>query len=215
MTNELFCSCGASLGAYRHGPGTQKSVCAKCKRARKKVWRQVYQKLPEVMKRKYAAVSEIARRPETKEKRRQWLRNYRKNPEVVRRRQLSSKAYRENALVKKRERERQAKRANCPMHKLKHAEKEARRRAQKKSTSMEKLEFIRIFERDQWHCQICGEQINSSLTWPHPLSPSIDHVLPLSRGGSHTYDNVQASHLKCNISYGARNKDGAPIGECV
>ncbi|WP_158070491.1 HNH endonuclease [Streptomyces luteocolor] len=31
------------------------------------------------------------------------------------------------------------------------------------------------------------------------MSPSLDHVIPLSRGGSHRRDNVQLAHLRCNL----------------
>lgn len=26
----------------------------------------------------------------------------------------------------------------------------------------------------------------------------VDHIVPISRGGSHTYDNLQAAHANCN-----------------
>lgn len=32
----------------------------------------------------------------------------------------------------------------------------------------------------------------------HPKSVSLDHVTPVSKGGSHTRDNTQATHLLCN-----------------
>lgn len=34
------------------------------------------------------------------------------------------------------------------------------------------------------------------------MSPSIDHVIPLSRGGAHAMGNVQSAHLRCNSSKG-------------
>jgi len=37
-----------------------------------------------------------------------------------------------------------------------------------------------------------------SLKAPHPLSMSIDHIIPLSRGGTHEPDNVQLAHFICN-----------------
>lgn len=57
-----------------------------------------------------------------------------------------------------------------------------------------------IFVRDNWFCGLCAEQISDTLPWPHPRSASLDHIIPLSRGGAHTRENVQASHLFCNLS---------------
>jgi 5-methylcytosine-specific restriction endonuclease McrA len=36
------------------------------------------------------------------------------------------------------------------------------------------------------------------------MSVSLDHVIPLSRGGNHEPGNVQCSHLACNVRKGAR-----------
>ena len=33
---------------------------------------------------------------------------------------------------------------------------------------------------------------------PHPMSLSIDHIIPLSLGGTHEPKNVQVVHLICN-----------------
>jgi len=60
-----------------------------------------------------------------------------------------------------------------------------------------------IFERDGWICQICGQKINKRLKWPHPRSKSIDHIVPLIKGGADAPINIQAAHLRCNISKNA------------
>lgn len=62
----------------------------------------------------------------------------------------------------------------------------------------------RVFARDRWRCGICGGKVNPQLSWPDPMSASIDHVLPMSQGGGHTYANTQCSHLTCNASKQAR-----------
>ena len=66
-----------------------------------------------------------------------------------------------------------------------------------------RLESEAIFERDGWLCQICGEEVDRDLTWPHPRSVSLDHIVALARGGTHTEDNVQCAHLGCNSRKGA------------
>ena len=48
-------------------------------------------------------------------------------------------------------------------------------------------------------CGICGNPVDFSLKFPHPLSPCIDHIIPVSKGG-HPSDigNLQLAHLCCN-----------------
>ena len=48
-------------------------------------------------------------------------------------------------------------------------------------------------------CGICGKPVDFSLKWPHPLSPCVDHIVPVSRGG-HPSDiaNLQLAHMTCN-----------------
>lgn len=64
-----------------------------------------------------------------------------------------------------------------------------------------------IFERDGWVCQICHQPIDRDVEWPAPGSVSLDHIVPLSRGGEHTRANTQAAHLGCNCSKNARGTD--------
>ncbi len=54
-----------------------------------------------------------------------------------------------------------------------------------------------IFERDKMICQLCGQVCKG--VRPDPLSPSIDHVIPIARGGQHQRSNVQTAHLLCNM----------------
>lgn len=61
-----------------------------------------------------------------------------------------------------------------------------------------------IFERDHWRCGLCGKRISKAYQWPDHRAPSIDHIVPLIRGGVHSKANVQASHLGCNWSKNGR-----------
>lgn len=53
-------------------------------------------------------------------------------------------------------------------------------------------------------CGICKGRVDFYLKFPDPMSPSIDHITPLSKGGSNQLDNLQLAHLQCNTSKGAR-----------
>lgn len=48
-------------------------------------------------------------------------------------------------------------------------------------------------------CGICGKPVDFRLKFPHPLSPCIDHIIPVSKGG-HPSDiaNLQLAHMTCN-----------------
>lgn len=48
-------------------------------------------------------------------------------------------------------------------------------------------------------CGICGQPVDKSLPYPDPMSATVDHIIPINRGG-HPADlaNLQLSHLRCN-----------------
>lgn len=74
-----------------------------------------------------------------------------------------------------------------------------KRLAAKKATEIETVVYLEVFERDGWTCGICSDPVDPELKWPDPMSVSLDHVVPLAKGGSHTYANVQCAHLRCNL----------------
>ena len=48
-------------------------------------------------------------------------------------------------------------------------------------------------------CGICGKPVDFSLKYPHPMSPCIDHIIPVARGGHPSdLDNLQLAHWTCN-----------------
>lgn len=60
----------------------------------------------------------------------------------------------------------------------------------------------RVAKRDGWACGLCPRDIDPELSYPDPLSQSLDHVIPLSAGGGHVWSNVQLAHLVCNMRKG-------------
>lgn len=80
-----------------------------------------------------------------------------------------------------------------------------RRRARLRNAVSEPYTLAEIAERDQHCCQLCRQPVAMGLKSPDPMSPSIDHVIPLSRGGNDTRTNVQLSHRICNTRKGARS----------
>ena len=49
-----------------------------------------------------------------------------------------------------------------------------------------------------------AERRDQSLPWPYPQSQSLDHLIPLARGGRHTRSNSQITHLICNLRRGIK-----------
>lgn len=48
-------------------------------------------------------------------------------------------------------------------------------------------------------CGICGRPVDFTLRYPHPLSPCIDHIIPIVKGGHPSdLDNLQLAHFTCN-----------------
>ncbi len=57
--------------------------------------------------------------------------------------------------------------------------------------------------RDRYTCQYCGKSVKN------PKDRTIDHVLPRSRGGKTTWDNVVLCCRKCNLKKGDRTPEEA------
>lgn len=80
------------------------------------------------------------------------------------------------------------------------------RRARLAGVETEQVVPWRVYERDKWRCKIkpClfgGKPVRRKARGKRdPLMASLDHVIPIAQGGTHTYGNVQCSHYRCNLS---------------
>ncbi len=57
-----------------------------------------------------------------------------------------------------------------------------------------------IYLRDNYTCQYCGRR-------PPREDLTIDHIIPRSRGGRSTWDNVVLACLECNVRKGSRTPE--------
>lgn len=54
-------------------------------------------------------------------------------------------------------------------------------------------------------CGICGEPVDMKLRYPDMMRGSVDHIIPVSRGGAlRDPENLQLAHLQCNVTKQAR-----------
>jgi 5-methylcytosine-specific restriction endonuclease McrA len=53
-------------------------------------------------------------------------------------------------------------------------------------------------------CHICQRKIDVRLNGLHPMGLTIDHLLPVSRGGTNDVSNLDVAHRRCNIARGNR-----------
>lgn len=57
----------------------------------------------------------------------------------------------------------------------------------------------KVILKTQNTCGICGKPVDVRLKAPDPLSPVIDHIIPLNKGGHpSSMDNLQLAHWTCN-----------------
>lgn len=76
----------------------------------------------------------------------------------------------------------------------------ARRDARMRGAFVSEVSPHEVYERDQWTCHLCAEPLDRDAQVPHPLAPTIDHVIPLARHGTHEPSNVKAAHFLCNAT---------------
>lgn len=55
-----------------------------------------------------------------------------------------------------------------------------------------------VFERDGWVCQLCHKPVDPTISGRYGQGATLDHIVPISLGGPHTYANVQLAHKSCN-----------------
>jgi len=73
---------------------------------------------------------------------------------------------------------------------------EKRRAYKLASPGVEHVRLTVVAVRDGWQCHLCGRAVKRK-------DASMDHLIPLSKGGAHTYQNVALAHRRCNSQRGA------------
>lgn len=84
-----------------------------------------------------------------------------------------------------------------PTGRAKHVANSAARRARRLSQFVEHVDLAVVWARDRGICHICSQPAD-------PADWHLEHKVPLSRGGEHSYENTAVSHPSCNKSKGAK-----------
>jgi 5-methylcytosine-specific restriction endonuclease McrA len=83
-----------------------------------------------------------------------------------------------------------------------------RRKLRLKGLNPTVVPVAQLYRRDSGMCGICKAPVDRTLRYPHPMSATIDHIVPISKGGQHESHNLQLAHSRCNISKGNREVGG-------
>jgi 5-methylcytosine-specific restriction endonuclease McrA len=70
-----------------------------------------------------------------------------------------------------------------------------RRRARLKGATVERVDYRAILAEHGHRCHLCELPIDGPIDF--------DHVIPISKGGAHSADNIRPSHPSCNRRKGA------------
>ncbi|MFI9076051.1 HNH endonuclease [Streptomyces sioyaensis] len=78
------------------------------------------------------------------------------------------------------------------------------RRARIRGGDAERFDPSEVFERDGWRCYLCRVVTLPDADRYDPRKTTLDHVVPLAKGGSHTRQNTRCACRQCNVRKGAR-----------
>jgi 5-methylcytosine-specific restriction endonuclease McrA len=87
----------------------------------------------------------------------------------------------------------------------------SKRRAIELRATIERVDPFTVFDRDGWRCQMCKVKTPKAKRGSYDNdAPELDHIIPLSKGGEHSYRNTQCSCRKCNS-----DKSDSPRGQLL
>lgn len=85
------------------------------------------------------------------------------------------------------------------------------RKAKQRAVTVEAVNPIKVFERDGWVCHLCGKATPRRLRGTYEArAPELDHILPISKGGEHSYRNTACACRECNLA-----KSGNELGQLL
>lgn len=91
-----------------------------------------------------------------------------------------------------------------------------KKKKQRRSARQRKLTNLRarareifwVSYRGDMNCGYCGEQTSRNLPDDHPLRATVEHIVPISRGGTNKPKNMMLACFKCNQIEAAKKDFG-------
>lgn len=66
-------------------------------------------------------------------------------------------------------------------------------------------QLVERVKREESICWLCGRDVDVTLRTPHPLSPEVHELIPVSKGGDPLdRNNCRLTHRRCNREQGDR-----------
>lgn len=93
-------------------------------------------------------------------------------------------------------------------------ERKAAYRRKRRARGNESISITEVVNLYGCRCLICNFNVDMTLKYPDYMSPSIEHLVPVSLGGTHELENLRVSHWWCNIMRN-RNPEMVFMGESV
>lgn len=85
------------------------------------------------------------------------------------------------------------------LEKSSHRIRRHKERAKLRLVKVETVDPIKVFMRDGWKCQLCHRKLNPQDKGTYKdTAPELDHIIPLAKGGEHSYRNTQCACRRCN-----------------
>lgn len=75
----------------------------------------------------------------------------------------------------------------------------------------DEINALVLFTLYDWTCFLCGTKIDPRRRCPDWQAATIDHLTPISQGGTHTWDNVVPAHARCNFDKADLLLDSRPV----
>lgn len=103
--------------------------------------------------------------------------------------------------------------AECRKEQLNHYHNMKKRKRIRQSWTDESKTIClsKLYERDKGICWLCGGQCDYSADTNDNSYPSIDHIIPIAKGGLDKWNNIKLAHRGCNSVKGANFVEGDAV----